>query len=234
MTRKRARRFLPQAHAIVVVLALSTIAAAPASAGNGACIAASSAPVQPHRVIVNGPMQQPLPAMSPCAAPQRAPLCAPAKIRTAPPKSASSFPRLIPIEIRDSGPIKPIVAHTVWLAGALIAAPFRLMETVLPLGYISGYSGASAPVPPPGVACVPYGAPPRALPFTGAPFTQAGGGYGQGPSYPMGNPSPSSQENRFPQVEPQSLLGGVVQFPTTMVTQGRILGDLGSSAQCAP
>jgi len=234
MNTPKARRFLLEAHVIVFVLALSAVAASPTSAGDAAGRAASCAPVQPHRVIVQGPMQQPLPAMSSCA-PQKAPVCAPAKIRTAPPKSASPFPHLIPLEIRDSGPIKPIVAHTVWLAGALIAAPFRLLETVAPIGHISGYAHGEGPLPSPAVPCLQHGAPPRALPWAGLPpFMPAGNAYGHGPSYPTGNASPSSQENRFPQVEPQSLLGGIVQFPATMVTQGRTLGDLGSSSQCAP
>ncbi len=231
MITKKVCRCLLQAHVIVVALALSLMGVSFVSAGDRTGRGGATPTVQPQQV--NLPMQQPLPAMGCYIAPQKAPLCAPAKIRPLPPKPASSFSHLLPLEIRDAGPIKPLVAHTIGLAGAVIAAPFRLLETVAPIGYVSGYAAGSQPLPRSAPACFTNAAPLHALPSAGSPIMQTSRGYGQRQSYPTSNGSPSSHENAFPQMEPHTLLGGIVQFPSTMVRQGRILGDLGVSAPCA-
>lgn len=107
---------------------------------------------------------------------------------------------LIPLSLRDQGPVRPIVHNTVGLLGALVAAPFRLLETVVPVSS-----------PP------PAGAPQCARPQGGSPFISC-----QGP----GLPPALVAEYRFPPAESQSLLMGILSLPWRIPNDGRFLGDL--------
>ncbi len=173
---------------------------------------------------------------------QSAPFCSPDKIMTFRPGLDKTPPPLVPVEIRDVGPIKPIIVHTVGLAGAIIAAPFRLLEAVAPTARRGDPPSASAVCQYPSNACItgiPPSPPIRIPGYFSGPVPNgyglgigqripAWGGASQSQSYAREQYPPSTLENRFPQLEPQTLLGGIVKFPSTMVTQGRILGDLGS------
>jgi hypothetical protein len=120
-------------------------------------------------------------------------------------KKPIGHPAFLPIRVMDPGPVRPVVTNTVGLAGALLAAPFRLIETVIP------------PALPqqdtvPGRGCRPQ--PPFRTPACGNDI-----------------PPAVVAENRHPILEPQGLLVGVIKFPFTLFGQGRFAGDLGEGNQ---
>lgn len=185
------------------------------------------------------------------------PWCAPA-----PPATASGRPlpvrvevavrpesceqrRPIPVVYRDPGFMGPIIRHSVGLAGATVAAPFRVLEMLVPLDASSnvgnrrcgpprpqncGYRGLSVPrfAPPcpppvtrpayacvPRVGCAPTGPSVAPLPPCGAPSS-------------CGPYMPPAMVEREPPCAPQSLLGGVLDLPFRLMSRGRLLGDIGS------
>lgn len=127
--------------------------------------------------------------------------CVPQKI-----KKTGGPPMLLPIRVMDPGPVRPVVTNAVGLVGALLAAPFRLMETVIP-------------------PTLPQN---RSTQGTGCPLPQQ-----PSPRNLCGNQIPPAvvAENRYPVLEPQSLLMGVINFPFTLFGQGRFAGDFGESNQ---
>ncbi|MDQ1240702.1 MAG: hypothetical protein QG577_2888 [Thermodesulfobacteriota bacterium] len=109
-------------------------------------------------------------------------------------KSKGSVPEssgFLPMKVLDPGPIRPIITSTVALAGALVAAPFRLIETVFP------------PEEPRNSSCAPATMPSES----------------RQPSSSCQNQVPPAvvAENRYPPVEPQSLLVGIVRLPFTLL-----------------
>jgi hypothetical protein len=159
-------------------------------------------------------------------------------------------PRRIPVRFRDPGPFQPIIYSGVGLVGATIAAPFRLLETLFPCGrqqpcpgpFLRAGCAPPGPSVPPGgfgVPCFPgnvrkvcmpqppaCGMPPGACPPPGpsiAPLPSA-----PCPSpYACAVPPRMVQDNPLPYWEPQSLLGGLWNLPGTLLSSGRLTGDLG-------
>jgi hypothetical protein len=105
--------------------------------------------------------------------------------------SVPESPGLLALKVLDPGPIRPIITSTVALAGALVAAPFRLIETVFPPEELGNSSCAPATMPSasrqPSSSC-PNQVPPAVV-----------------------------AENRYPPLEPQSLLVGIVRLPFTLL-----------------
>jgi hypothetical protein len=162
----------------------------------------------------------------------------------------------IPVRFRDPGPFQPIICTGVGLLGATIAAPFRLIEILVPcetqpcarppLRPMCPPPGPAAPVCAPGVPAFPgpicKTPPPRPLACGMAPTACPPPGPSIAPLPPAPCPPPYGcsvpprivQENPLPYVEPQSLLGGLWNLPKTLLTSGRLTGDLGKPDQpCA-
>jgi len=126
--------------------------------------------------------------------------CVPQKI-----KNPKGFPGLLPIRVMDPGPVRPVVITTVGLAGALLAAPFRLIEAVIPpvlpqQNNVQGQGRGCRPQPPFRAQACGSEIPPAIV-----------------------------AENRYPALEPQNLLVGALNFPFTLFGQGRFSGDFGES-----
>ena len=146
--------------------------------------------------------------------------------------------QLAPIVYREPGFFKAVVTSAVSLVGATVAAPFRFVETLVPLdcgnqpGNICGPRpcapcATSCPAPPPQMIgkCVPK-------PCMPVPITCAPPGPSVAPLPPARPPvgcapfiPPMMVEE--PPCEPQSLLGGLVNFPSRFVQRGRFFGDIG-------
>lgn len=149
----------------------------------------------------------------------------------------------VPVVCREPGPIKPIVGYSAALVGAVIAAPFRLAETVCPItapacpypvgcrppqptangcSLSTAMPACSPPCPPTMCSPVPCGA--WACPPPGpsmAPLPQAACVSGCNVKLP-----PALLEDyQFPQCEPQDLLSGIWNFPARLL-QGRLTGDM--------
>lgn len=244
MTLKKMRDYFAECLLCTIVFSLLTVVFAPwAFAGGASPTGNACFPYQQQTLIPSGLSQPPYVGSSgACGTFPVAPSCGPAKVKAFKSVPPNAAPQLAPIEIRDVGPIKPLIAYTVRLAGSIIAAPFRLVETVAPIsGIVGGPSGKDLR-PHPSVMCspnaplVPTFPVPRNSANQSSPYYGLQGGV-RNPQlgshnllqpYPYRQNSVSSEENKFPQVEPQTLLGGIVKFPATVITQGRILGDLNS------
>jgi len=249
MTLSKTRDCLIELHLIFIFSLLLAVAAdSVAFAGEAVASEGQCFPDQQQRRSAFVHTRPPLLGSCGCTGdPQNSILCGPTKIKTFRRRPESASPHRTPIELRDVGPIKPIIAHTVGLAGAVIAVPFRLLETLAPIGGTTGYPSLSNVRQRPSVPCFPNEAASQVSAFPRSPLARnpndSGLRTGQGSrlqrgdcnqlqSYQQRQSSWPSDENRFPQVEPQSLLGGIVRFPSTIVTQGRIIGDLGSQQPC--
>jgi hypothetical protein len=150
---------------------------------------------------------------------------------------------LAPVIYRDPGFFLPVISSAASLTGAVIAAPFRFLETLVPLdcprrcGRPCGMPPpaflpncmAPAPLCPPVIAkcgpppcmgqpvCAPVGPSVAPLPLAKGPAC--------GPFIP---PMLVAQQNEEPPCEPQSLLGGIVNFPSRILDRGRFFGDMGA------
>lgn len=158
--------------------------------------------------------------------------------------------RRIPVKFRDPGPFQPILATGAGLIGATVAAPFRLVEILVPWGReqpcqgppprpACAASGPPAPprgvglpwypgnvhkvcAPPPLTCGVPLGACPPPAPSI-APLPPAP----CPPAYGCGLPPQLVQDSQIPYWEPKSLLAGLWNLPARLLTGGRLTGDLG-------
>lgn len=216
----------------------------------------------------------PVPAPPPvaCHMPPRCGYACPPQVNRLPPRPAqvpvrvnvSVAPqgpenaRMVPVVYCSPGPIKPVVKHTVGLAGAIVALPFRVADMFLPVyhpalslqgsrgcGQGNGHRGpvpypcgpppACGPPPPMPMACAP---PPCGIPMKCAP---------RGPSVaPLprpDHPQPCGpylpprmvEDAELPCLEPSGLLSGLVNLPFRVLQQGRVLGDMnihGSGGPC--
>jgi len=151
-------------------------------------------------------------------------------------------PDLAPVVYRDPGFFKPIIASATCLVGATVAAPFRLLETLIP---VDVPPNCGPPVPPPG--CLPSTPPPPVTgrcgppPCVGPPVCAPGG-----PSLaplPRKTACPTCGPvippmlvacNEEPPCAPQSLLGGIVDFPSRLLRRGRFVGDMGATPTGGP
>jgi hypothetical protein len=206
------------------------------------------------RVTVPVP-QPPKPCMPPTCAPL--PYCAPRPIAVAPsppvpvrvdievrPETCDQR-RPVPVVYRDPGFLGPIISHSIGLIGATVAAPFRFAEMLIPLdGPPQPLRGPCGPPP-----CNMNGnyppPPPRFISKCPAPITQpvscgpVAGCAPPGPSVaplpPCASPPPCGpfmppalvERDEEPPCVPQSLFGGVLQLPFTVVERGRFIGDMG-------
>jgi len=150
----------------------------------------------------------------------------------------------VPVVYRDPGFLGPMIRHGVGLVGATVAAPFRVAEMLVPVGCAPPAAACrpappqgcrpTAPAPPPFVPLCPV--PPsqmvsKCLPPVGcappapaiAPLPPCAGPPACGPYLP-----PARVERpEEPPCAPQSLLGGIFNFPFVLLERGRILGDMG-------
>lgn len=151
--------------------------------------------------------------------------------------------KLAPVIFRDPGILKPVVNSAIALTGAVIAAPFRLLDMLAAKescntprnqcrpALIPGCRPPScpsqpfapmatspclSPLPPVALGCAPTGPSVAPLPPCRPPV-------GCSPSIP-----PKMVERDVPPpCEPQSLLGGIVNLPSRLATYGRLFGDVG-------
>lgn len=192
--------------------------------------------------------------------------CAP--IQKVPPASgvrypASGYPggseKLVPLTYVEPGPIRAIAFYAVGLIKSTVAAPFRLIEAVIPVG--RNDCRPPKPVCGPPVVCHPQPCVPLHKPVmtTCAPAAVCRPQpcfpvckpvmAGCAPSAPqMGPlPRPSCQpscgpnlppqvvkEYEFPPVEQNNLLSGLWNFPATLFRQGRLTGDVFRNDPYAP
>lgn len=211
-------------------------------------------PVQPpvaRSVSVRVPIACPVPAapMIGCREiPRRPSPPLPVRVEIGIRPESSCDNRAVPLSFRDPGPVQPVISHGVGLVAALVAAPFRLIETVCPVRPQRQCSAAPAalmtnphPVhPSPFNAYGPPGAshqahlnrpmicpPPHGACAPPVPAIS--------PIPPAGCPPPGSclppptlvREWQLPALEPQSLIGGLWNLPAELLTRGRRDGDCG-------
>lgn len=221
----------------------------------GPQIPAHPAPPVARSVNVTVPLPQTTQVQIPRPCGSVAPYCQPA----APPPSRPMPVRVdiavrpescdrrhpVPVVYRDPGFLGPIVAHSVGLVGAAIAAPFRIVEMFCPVpvqpcpqrccqrpapnpcGYQQPIPAfvpkcpvpCTQPVPPcrPVFACAPQGPSVAPLPSCAPPQ----------PCGPFMPPA-MVQRDEEPPCAPQSLLGGLINLPSTLITRGRLVHDLGA------
>lgn len=159
---------------------------------------------------------RPVPGGSACVPPASVPRAFPVRVEVAVKPDLGCKPELAPVAYRDPGPLRPLIANAVGLVGSTIALPFRLIETVLPLPSQGPCGSPSLRCPPPPAACRPFG--PSIAPLPGPA--------GQRPCGPQ-LPQRLVQDRENPPCEPNSLLGGILGFPSRLVERGRLWGDLG-------
>jgi len=172
----------------------------------------------------------------------------PQKVRAFPDLQACDS-KLVPLYVRDPGPVRPIIQHSVGLAGATLALPFRIAEILCPLPTRTCVPKTAAPCGP--VPNVPLRAPvcqpipPASNNFTFGcfpPLACSPGGPGIAPLPPVlrgpacgPNLAPALvDEYRFPQLEAQNLLSGIWDLPGSLLRSGRLTGDLGKRSPCVP
>ena len=203
----------------------------------------SPTPPQPasRTVNVNVPIPSSTPACSPYSATTRGltPVCTPAggrptlstpvRVEVIVRPELQSGAKSVPVEIRDAGPVRPIVAYSVGLVGAAVAAPFRMLELLFPSPASSeNVSGPPSCPRPVGGTSVPTPCLPicsyRPVEPAVAPLP------GVGCTAPHGHQLPPAllSEYQFPPLEHQSLLMGILSLPWRIATDGRFLGDLQS------
>jgi hypothetical protein len=220
----------------------------------------TSRSVQPvaRAVQVTVPMPQPpKPYMPPrCVPPSYCPPPAaaapsrsmPVRVDIAVRPEACDQQRPVPVVYRDPGFLGPMISYSMGLIGATIAAPFRVAEMLVPL------AGRSCPPkqpcgPPPRPQDCGYQGPPPFAAKCPPPITQPAAlcqsVFGCAPPGPSVAPLPPCApppacgpymppalvaRDEEPPCAPQSLLGGLMQWPVTMLERGRIFGDLGRAS----
>ncbi len=149
----------------------------------------------------------------------------------------------VPVALRDPGPFRPVLFHTVGLVGSAVAAPFRVLDTVA--GWCEWRNGCRVECQPPCPSpappsihpqpCAPY---PPGLPHGHAPCFNAYACPPGGPEvapYPRArHPEPCQpalpprvvREAMLPPVEAQGLLLGLMRLPARLLRDGRLTGDL--------
>jgi hypothetical protein len=172
----------------------------------------------------------------------------PHKVRPFPGSETAHDPRLVPLYVRDPGPVRPIIQHTIGLAGAALALPFRIAEMLCPVPKAPckpmnpPSCGPNIPVPPRTPVCYPMQ--PHAGCFPACPRPVVCGPVGpavaplpQAPCIPACGPNLPPmllEEYQFPQAEPQNLLSGIWNFPGRLLRNGRFAGDIHEVSPCAP
>lgn len=214
---------------------------------------------QPVARTVNATVRVPSPNKPYCGpgvSPSQ-PLCAPAPPATAPVRplpvrvEVAVRPELfeqrrqVPVVYRDPGFMGLIVRHTVGLAGATVAAPFRVLEMLIPLDAPPNAGNRRCGPPRPQNCEYQQPAAPRFVPLCPPPVTRpayacapsvgcAPTGPSVAPLPPCSGPSgcgpymPPAMVEQEPPCAPQSLLGGVLDLPFRLMSRGRVLGDMGS------
>lgn len=142
----------------------------------------------------------------------------------------SGSERLVPITCVEPGPIRAIAFYAVGLIKTTVAAPFRLLETVIPLSKNSDCE----PVRPVGsapFACQPQqGFPMCKPPISGCPPASPQlaplPGFSNQPHCGANLPPHVVKEYEFPPTESDNLLTGLWNLPATLLRQGRITGDV--------
>ncbi len=167
------------------------------------------------------------------------PFCGPEKVHD---------PKLVPLYVRDPGPVRPIIQCTVGLAGAALALPFRIAEILCPVPKkackpVNGPCCApNIPVPPRAPSCHPMQPPAGCFPPCPRPVVCAPGGPAVAPLPPAACapacgpniPPMLVEEYQFPALEPQNLLSGIWNFPGSLIRSGRFAGDIHKVSPCAP
>ena len=217
-------------------------------------------PTQPPRSVqrtvnVNVPVQSPLPptyslprgcGIRPC--PPVKPSTVPVRVNVAVTPTYPLRQKMVPVVYCSPGPIRPVVTNAVGLAGALVAAPFRVADMFLPVycpGMYQkrqqcgppramrgpfGYRGAAQPMcVPPLRKCAIVGPPPCPPPMACAP---SGASVSPLPR-PLG-PQPCRphipprvvEDCDYPIVETRGILAGIVNLPFRLIQRGRIFGDM--------
>jgi hypothetical protein len=193
------------------------------------------------------PKEQALQGVRPSAVPCFGPI--PQKVKECPAPPPDCGPKLVPLYFRDPGPVKPVIQHIVGLAGATVALPFRMAETLCPLPqYTWGPTimpscqpipcvpptlSLCAPTPPPSCSVAPTCFPPLVCRPVGpcvAPLPPAPCRPPCGPNLPPALVG----EYWFPQYEAQDLLSGIWNFPGRLIRMGRFAGDIHKTSPCAP
>lgn len=225
----------------------------------GPQLPAQPAPPVARSVNVTVPVPPPAQVCAPATCAPAPPYCCSPAAPPAPPRQmpvrvdiavrpeACDQRRPVPVVYRDPGFLGPIICHSVGLVGAAVAAPFRVLEMLCPVpaqpcprrcgprpqpstcGYQQQTSPSFAPkcpMPctqpvapcPPMLACAPPGPsvaplPPCASPSPCGPFM----------------PPAMVERDEEPPCAPQSLLGGLINLPFTLMERGRLVHDLGSA-----
>lgn len=220
--------------------------------------------VQPveQRVGLTHPMPHP---PRPCGPPVRpsSPLyCPPPVSATAPPSRMPVKVNMavrperwdrrkpVPIVYRDPGFLGPMIAHSIGLMGATVAAPFRVAEMLFPVQARAcpPRQRCGQPYPPPICQSRPLVNPtfvrkcPVPISPCRPPLACAPPGPSVAPLPPCAAPprcgpnlSPALvEEYRFPQVEAQDLFSGIWNLPGRLIRNGRLGGDIGKKPLCAP
>lgn len=157
-------------------------------------------------------------------------------------------PKLVPLYVRDPGPVKPIIQCTVGLAGAALALPFRIAEILCPVPkkackpVNAPCCAPNIPVPPRTPSCHPMQPPAGCFPACPRPGVCAPGGPAVAPLPPAACapacgpniPPMLVEEYQFPALEPQNLLSGIWNFPGSLIRSGRFAGDIHKTSPCAP
>lgn len=179
---------------------------------------------QARTVNVTVPMpQQPAPWCAPCPPPTLA-KPAPVRVEVSVRPESPCETRPTPLTYRERGPLQAALYHGTGLAGAAVALPLRLVETVFPVPAVRRTCVEAFPT---AVSCRPLvvtnppGGPSAApLPRVGAPTFC-------GPHIP----ARVVRDAEYPCVEPQTLVGGIVTLPSRMLQTGRFFGDLSASGE---
>jgi hypothetical protein len=162
-----------------------------------------------------------------------------------PVKVGSCEPRLVPLTYREEGPVRSMVINAVGLLKATIQLPFKAIEAVLPVNRSKPCAPVCGRPQPP---CCGNPMPPKFCPS--APIPACGvGPVACAPQGPVVGPLPRQtttpgcgpqlppqlvQEHRFPPVEPNNLLQGILNLPGTIVQSGRWFGDMFSESRDKP
>lgn len=238
----------------------------------GNCRPNACPPQMPPRTIertvnVSVPVPPPLPPACPMP-PRCGPFHPPVKYQAPRPVKPARVPvrvnvavtpqnptekRLVPIVFHSPGPIKPLLDQSVGLAGAIVAAPFRIMDMFLPVYHPSlsmprqrcnqGRNRFPRPVnacgPRPVCAPIKCG-PPRMLPAPCPPVQRwAPPGPSVAPLARPAGPQPCQpylpprvvEDPEYPCVEPRGLVAGVVNLPFRLFQRARVVGNMNN---CAP
>jgi hypothetical protein len=197
------------------------------------------APFPPH------PCAPPAP---PAAAPPRT---MPVRVEVSVRPEAHDQQRLVPVFYPDPGFMGPIVSHSFGLVGATIAAPFRVAEMLIPLASPPCRPMPKCGPPPSAMNCgFQRPAPPSFVPQCPVPVTRpastcvpgiacAPPGPSMAPLPPAAGPAPCQpfippalvEREEEPPCAPQSLLGGLVSLPSSVLERGRFMGDIGSTSE---